>query len=328
MKLSNYQYDILLRKFDERRIKARYDAEKRIAEIYEKLPRIKEIDEKIADESVNAGKEALMGETEALSKLKDRIDELVDEKKYLLALNGYPEDYTEEHYQCPKCKDTGFIGNEPCGCFKTATTELIFEQSNLKDIIDKENFSAFRLDLYSDRQEDYDRNVQGTPRMNAARYLEKAKAFADNFDTEKKNLLIYGNTGLGKTFLANCIACSVLNSGHTVMYYTTFSLFDMLSKYTFRYEDYPKESFVYRESLLSCELLIIDDLGTEMTTSFTTEQLYSIINERLVNGLATVISTNLTPSQIETRYGERIFSRLSKDYDFIKLIGKDIRGLL
>ena len=325
MKLSNYQYDLLLQQFDERRMKARYEAEKRTREIYEKLPRVKELDDAIVTESIDAGKAALEGNPEVIDGLNERIARLVEERADILSSNGYSVDYTEEHYMCENCKDTGFIDNEPCSCFKTAMTELIFEESNLKEIIDRENFSTFRLDLYSDDEKDYDPELKCTPYKNMAQVLFKAKLFAENFAEEKRNLLIYGNTGLGKTFLTNCIANKALHNGHTVLYYTTFSLFDMLSKYSFKYEDYPKEDFVYREGLLTCELLIIDDLGTELSTSFTTAQLYSIINERLINGLSTVISTNLQPRQIGLRYGERIFSRLSKDYDFIKLIGNDIR---
>ena len=327
MKLSSYQYDRLIQQFDERRMKARYDAEQRTSEVYGKIPRIKELDESIASESIEAGKAVLLGNKNAASGLDEKISRFVEEKKSLLLANGYSEDYLDEHYLCSKCNDTGFIGNEPCGCFKKAMTEMAFEDSNLNDIIDRENFSTFNLNLYSDELADYDQDLKCTPYKNMIQIVKKAQNFTTNFDNEHKNLLIYGNTGLGKTFLTNCIAKEILTSGHTVLYYTTFSLFDMLSKYTFKYEDYPKESFSYREGLLSCELLIIDDLGTEITSTFTIEQLYSIINERLLNNLSTVISTNLTPGQINLRYGERIFSRLSKDYDFIKLIGKDIRTL-
>ena len=327
MKLSSYQYDRLIQQFDERRMKARYDAEQRTSEVYGKIPRIKELDDSIASESIEAGKAVLLGNKNAASGLDEKISRFVEEKKSLLLANGYSEDYLDEHYLCSKCNDTGFIGNEPCGCFKKAMTEMAFEDSNLNDIIDRENFSTFNLNLYSDELADYDQDLKCTPYKNMIQIVKKAQNFATNFDNEHKNLLIYGNTGLGKTFLTNCIAKEILTSGHTVLYYTTFSLFDMLSKYTFKYEDYPKESFSYREGLLSCELLIIDDLGTEITSTFTIEQLYSIINERLLNNLSTVISTNLTPGQINLRYGERIFSRLSKDYDFIKLIGKDIRTL-
>ena len=327
MKLSSYQYDRLIQQFDERRMKARYDAEQRTSEVYGKIPRIKELDDSIASESIEAGKAVLLGNKNAASGLDEKISRFVEEKKSLLLANGYSEDYLDEHYLCSKCNDTGFIDNEPCGCFKKAMTEMAFEDSNLNDIIDRENFSTFNLNLYSDELADYDQDLKCTPYKNMIQIVKKAQNFTTNFDNEHKNLLIYGNTGLGKTFLTNCIAKEILTSGHTVLYYTTFSLFDMLSKYTFKYEDYPKESFSYREGLLSCELLIIDDLGTEITSTFTIEQLYSIINERLLNNLSTVISTNLTPGQINLRYGERIFSRLSKDYDFIKLIGKDIRTL-
>lgn len=328
MKLTNYQYDRLLQQYDERRMKARFERDKKTRDIYNIIPRIKELDELMASESVNAGISTLNGVKDAMSGLQETIDRLVREKAELLKSYGYPSDYLDETYVCSKCRDTGFIGNEQCGCFKTAMAELVLEESNLKDIIDKENFSSFRTDLYSNEEKDYDKDLQCTPYGNICRVLKKAKAFTADFDEHPGNLLIYGNTGLGKTFLTNCIAGDILRSGHTVLYYTTFSLFDMLSKYTFKYEDYPKETFVYREGLLTSELLIIDDLGTELSSSFTTEQLYSIINERLLNKLSTVISTNLTPSQISARYGERIFSRLGKDYDFIKLIGQDIRTAL
>jgi len=327
MKLNSYQYDRLIQQFDERRMKARYEAEKRLNEVYEKLPRIKELDDAVAFESIEAGKAALKGDGDAISGLDEKIRRITEEKKSILVSNGYSEDYLEEKYMCPKCRDTGFVDNEPCGCFKSAMSRMAFEESNLNDIIDRENFETFRLDLYSDAEADYDRELKCTPYKNMVQIRKRVKGFIDNFDSDHKNLLIYGNTGLGKTFLTNCIAREILNSGHTVLYYTTFSFMDMLSKYTFKYEDYPKESFAHRESLMSCELLIIDDLGTELTNAFATEQLYSIVNERLLNNLSTVISTNLMPGEINQRYGERIFSRLSKDYDFIKIIGKDIRTL-
>ena len=210
MKLTNYQYDRLLQQFDERRMKARYDSEKRTGEIYEKFPRIKEIDDAIVTESIDAGKAALEGNPNILSGLKDRIESLTSERAGILISNGYSADYTDEHYMCEICKDTGFIDNEPCSCLKTAMTELIFEESNLKDIIDRENFSTFRLDLYSDDESDYDPELMCTPYKNMAQVLLKAKLFAENFAEEKRNLLIYGNTGLGKTFLTNCIASKAL----------------------------------------------------------------------------------------------------------------------
>ena len=149
MKLSNYQYDVLMQRFDNKRMHARYELDKRIAEVYEKLPEIKEIDSCIASVSVNAGKSALMGDDSALLKLNENIKQLSDEKKRLLTENGYTPDYLEEHFECPKCKDTGFIGNEPCECFKVAETELILESSNIKDVLSKENFATFNAELYS-----------------------------------------------------------------------------------------------------------------------------------------------------------------------------------
>ena len=166
MKLSNYQYDVLMQRFDNKRMHARYELDKRIAEVYEKLPEIKEIDSCIASVSVNAGKSALMGDDSALLKLNENIKQLSDEKKRLLTENGYTSDYLEEHFECPKCKDTGFIGNEPCECFKVAETELILESSNIKDVLSKENFATFNAELYSNELEDYDKELQCTPYKN------------------------------------------------------------------------------------------------------------------------------------------------------------------
>lgn len=324
MKLSNYQYDVLMQKFDEKRIRSRFELDKKLNEVYSGHPEIKEIDDSIASVSISAGKSALMGDESALKELDAKIKELSEKKEGLLKKAGYPADYLTERHECNLCNDTGFIGNEPCGCFKKAETELILEASNIKDIISRENFSTFRTDLYSASHDDFDWELRKTPYENILEVLEKVKGFTDNFDSDHKNLLIYGNTGLGKTFLTNCIAFEILKSKHTVVYYTTFALFDMLSKYI-KSENGFKDMGPCRDSVVSCELLIIDDLGSEMSNSFTDSQLYSIINERLLNGLSTVISSNLSPKLLHERYGERLFSRFMKDYDFIKLIGSDIR---
>lgn len=324
MKLSNYQYDVLMQQFDNKRIRARFELDRRMEEVYSKIPEIKEIDDSVASVSVSAGRSALMGDDSALKELENTIKELIRKKEELLVSAGYPSDYLTEKHECSKCGDTGFIGSEPCECFKAAETRLLLKESDMKDMIVKENFSSFNEELYSDNIEDYDRELRCTPRENIRSVREKINAFIQNFDTEHKNLLIYGNTGLGKTFLSNCIACEILKAKHTVMYYTTFALFDMLSKYI-KSENGYKDYSPYRDSVVTCELLIIDDLGSELTNSFTETQLYSIVNERLIKGLSTVISSNLSPRMLHERYGERLFSRFMKDYEFIKLIGSDIR---
>ena len=324
MKLTPSQYDTLKSRFNQKRIKARYELDRRTEEIYEKIPRIKELDLAMASESVKAGKTALSGDDSLASVLDETIKNLASERDKLLTENGYAPDYLTEHFECPKCNDTGFIGNEPCGCFKAAMTDLIFEQSNISDIIRKENFSTFDTSLYSDDPADYDKDLECTPYGNILQILKKVKSFTENFDNSPTNLLIYGNTGLGKTFLTNCIACELLKSSHTVMYYTTFSLYDMISK-SIRSDSEYRDQRISKDGLMTCELLIIDDLGSEMANSFTETNLYSIVNERLRNSLSTVISTNLSPMQLSDKYGERLFSRFAKDYQFIKLIGSDIR---
>ncbi len=327
MSLTNQQYDKLMLKYDERRLQAKYTLDSHMEEVCKAVPAIRELSDRIAEEAVNSGKAALSGNPDALLGLSDRIHFLDTQRRELLCKAGYPADYLDIKYICDKCKDTGLVDNRPCTCFKAARTRLLFEESNLNDIITRENFDTLRLDVYSDRPEDCDPSTGLTPYGNMVNVVKRLKNFVGNFDFDFNNLLIYGNTGLGKTFLCNSIAGSVLDSGHYVLYFTTCSLFSMLEKYTFRYDEYMKDGDCRHDSLFTCDLLIIDDLGTEITNAFIISQLYDIINERILGRRPTIISTNLTLAQLNDRYSERIFSRISKEYDFIKLFGTDLRKL-
>lgn len=327
MSLTNQQYDKLMRDYEERRFTAKQELDSRTEEVYQAVPAIRELGSRIVEEAVNSGKAAITGDEKVLQGLNDRIRLLDAQRRELLVKSGYPADYLDLRYTCELCKDTGLVDSKPCSCFKKAQTRLLFEESNLNDIISRENFDTLRLDVYSDRPEDTDPSNGLTPYKQMEKVVKHLKNFTANFDAGFENLIIYGNTGLGKTFLSNSIAKAVLDSGHYVLYFTTCSLFDMLEKYVFRYEDYIKSGDCRHDSLFSCDLLIIDDLGTEITNAFIISQLYDIINERLLNRRPTIISTNLTLSQLSERYSERVFSRISKEYTFIKLFGSDIRKL-
>lgn len=324
MALKNDQYNRILREYDQRRFQNRFELDKRIQEAYQAIPKLKELEEELISLSAESGRQALFGNTEALNRLKENTSQIKKMQKQLLVDNGFPPDYLCMQYKCSKCKDTGFIDNEKCTCFKQAIADLIYTGSNLKSVLECENFSTFSFKYYSD---DYiDETIGLSPLSNMQKIVASCKSFIRHFDTKHDNLLFIGNTGVGKTFLANCIAKELLDRGYTVIYLTAFRLFDILEKYKFGKEAEnaiaASDQFEY---ILDCDLLIIDDLGTELNNSFTTSQLYLIINERLLRQKSTLISTNLSLDNLITNYSERIYSRIISNYCIRRIVGEDIR---
>lgn len=324
MGLKNYQYDVILRQYDARRLHAKYIMDKRREEIYNNCPEILDIDNRIAEQSIRRGRLAILGDISALEGLDADNLALAREKKRLLVKNGYPEEYLSPQYECPLCRDTGYIGGKQCSCFTAAVSKIVSAESNVRGIILDQNFDHFDFSLYSDAPEDYDRFMKCTPYCNIVKVVEQAHNFIDNFDKVYANLLIYGNTGVGKTFLTNCIARELLDSAHTVQYFTAFRFFEYLEKCKFRKDESERE-FYDENALIDCDLLIIDDLGTELPNSFTASALYAIINERHLKQHPTIISTNISFDELEGRYSERVYSRICKDYTFLRIIGQDIR---
>lgn len=328
MPIKNHQYNSILREYDARRLKSHREAMARRETLYAQIPRLKELDDAIAHGSVASAKLSLAGDTTALLSLREKNEALSAEKKALIAAHGYPENYLEPRYLCPDCSDTGFIGREKCHCFKQAIVDMLYSQSNVRQAIGRENFDTFSYRYYPD--DSIDASVQMTPLENIRRVVACAKQFIADFDTEPGNLLIYGNTGVGKTFLANCIARELILTGHTVIYLTAFELFDILERRKFSHpadseDDEYSEAANQSAHIRDCDLLIIDDLGTELNNAFISSQLYQCINERLLGRRATVISTNLSFEQLKSNYSERIFSRITGNYTFLKIVGEDIR---
>lgn len=320
MPLTNTQYNTIMRRYEARQLQNQHILEERIRSAYASCPRLKELDDTIASLSISKAKLLLNGDASALSALKDELNGLIAEKHRLLNQLGYPASYFEPPYQCPDCRDTGYIGSRKCHCFRQATLDMVYRQSNMYTIIQQENFNTFSLDYYSENE--IDQATQTSSYQNARQALETCKGFVQNFDTRFDNLLIYGNTGIGKTFLTNCIAKELLDLEHSVIYFTTFELFHSFEQAAFRGAKAPEEN--YRD-LFECDLLIIDDLGTELNNSFTNSQLFVCLNERILRRKSTIISTNLTLTQLRDLYSERIFSRITSHYTMIKMFGPDIR---
>lgn len=323
MQLKNFQYNKILREYDKRQLENRHKLEERINHIYSILPELKEIDDQIVSNSIQSAKLSLMGDDQSLNTLADRNMDLSMRKIEILTENGYPSNYLMPTYHCEDCKDTGYIENEKCHCFKQAIVDLLYSQSNIKGIMEQENFSTFRYDFYTDSY--IEETTKLTPLANIKKVVSTCKEYIDNFDSTYSNLLLYGNAGVGKTFLANCIAKELLDRSHTVIYLTAFQLFDILEKNKFNKDQEKSEANEQFEYILDCDLLIIDDLGTELNNSFVTSQLYLCINERHLRKKATIISTNLSWDNLNTNYSERIFSRIASNYRLLKIVGDDIR---
>ena len=324
MALKNDQYNQILREYDNRSLQNKHDLDSRIKEAYQLIPDLKALEDEMISLSAKSGRMALRGDDSALLELKVKALELRARQIKLLISNGLPSDYLDLQYQCSKCKDTGYLGKEKCNCFKQAIADLMYSGSNIKKILAHENFNKFSFLYYSD--DFIDETLGLSPLSNMQKVVAGCKNFIKHFNKNHDNLLLLGNTGVGKTFLANCIAKELLDHGYTVIYLTAFRLFDILEKHKFgKDEDSSYAAATQFDYILDCDLLIIDDLGTELSNSFTTSQLYLIINERLLRQKSTIISTNLSLTNINTIYGERIFSRIASSYSAQRIIGEDIR---
>ena len=320
MSLTNTQYNTIMRQYQIQQLEAQHILQQRIQQVYEQCPALKEIEDNISSVSIAKARLLLNGDDTALSALREDLKKLISQKEQLLNQLGYPANYFEPPYRCKDCQDTGYIDNKKCHCFQQASLDLIYRQSNMYTILQKENFDTFSYDYFS--KEDIDAATGVSSYQNAKNAFSTCKNFIKNFDTSFDNLLIYGDTGVGKTFLTNCIAKELLDSEHSVIYFTTFELFQLFQQAAFHGTDTPQEDY---QNLFDCDLLIIDDLGTELTNSFTTSQLFICLNERILRRKSTIISTNLILVQLTDLYSERIFSRITSYYTILKMFGLDIR---
>jgi DNA replication protein DnaC len=322
MALKNSQYDAIMREYNQTQFKNKRLWDLRLEEVYKENYEFEQIDNQIASLCVEQGKKLVNGEIEVLDHLKEKMDQLTKKRTALLISLDYPDNYLEPIYTCPDCQDTGYIGNQKCHCFKKAAIEMLYTTSNLKEILEAENFQYYTYRYYSDEFKDVSTGL--TALSAAKRAYSQAKNFVDTFDCEFNNLLIYGDTGVGKTFISNCIARELIDTSHSVIYFSAFQLFQALAKSTFEANVEYDEMTEY---ILDCDLLIIDDLGTELTNSFVSSQLFLCVNERILRRRSTIISTNLSIDKIVNTYSERTFSRISSNYTMLKLIGDDIRLL-
>ncbi len=323
MQLRNEQYKQLYSIYNETQLRNERIQQARRREIQHKIPAYEALNHRLAELSVEMVRAKLEDGTGNLATFQAEVEEITRRKEQLLIEHGYPANYTDRIYTCSDCQDTGYIDDEKCHCFQSRIVEYLYEQSNLKEVLEHENFSHFCIDYYPD---DFVEETTGlTPRDNSRKILHTAQFFAEHFTETHDNLLLYGNTGVGKTFLSHCIAKEALDQSHTVVYLTSLGLFDILEKNKFDRSTHTEEKSATVSYILNCDLLIIDDLGTELNNSFTSSQLYQVLDTRLVHQKSTIISTNLSFDDLREQYSERIFSRITSGYTLLKVTGDDIR---
>lgn len=320
MSLKNSQFDALMRQYNRRQLHNKHIQDEHIAEAYHVIPELTLIDQEIAALSVKKAKSLLGMDGSDYFDLPKSICKLGKKRSQLLQEHGYPADYLQLNYDCSHCKDTGYISNEKCICFKKATIDMLYTQSNIKEILEAENFEHYSFQYYPD---DITNPATGLTALKTAHQaVDYAWEFIDDFDKQFNNIFIYGDTGVGKTYLSHCIAKELMDRTHPVMYFSAFDLFDLFAKNKFQRDS---EAQGMTEYIFDCDLLIIDDLGTELTNSFVSSQLFLCVNERIMRKKSTIISTNLSIDNFLEIYSERTFSRISSNYTMIKLFGNDIR---
>lgn len=313
MALTNSQYDMIMRGYENRQTQNRHLLEERTQEIYTKVEGYRALSESIATLSVSQGKKLLEGDEHALEELRSSIHNLSSMKKQLLTGAGYPADYLDPVYTCPDCKDTGYTDGIKCHCFKQAEINLLYEQSGIRDMIEKENFNMLSYEYYEGESLERFQNT-----------VNECRNFIKTFNSDYHNLFFYGTVGTGKSFLSGCIAKELLESGHSVIYFSAAGLFETLSRNMFDYKN-KDEVLHFHEDLYGCDLLIIDDLGTEYTNNIAVSVFFSLLNERHLNRKSTIISTNLSLEDLRNRYSDRVFSRITNQYTICKFTGPDIR---
>lgn len=329
--MSNSTLKTLLKDYEQKRMNAILDLDNRKTDLYASNKRLEEIEMELNSFALNTAKSILSAnnETNSVNNLKEKIDNLKKEKEMILNNLNIGKDFFKPRFECDLCEDTGYVRNgyyfNLCSCIKQKLFDIEYNKSNISNL-KNDTFINFNIDLYADKinEELYSSNI--SPRDNIKNIKNIALNFIDNFeDDSEKNLLFLGNTGLGKTFLSNCIANELLQKGKTVLYQTAPVMLDTIIDYRFNKNN---SSSIY-ENILDVDLLIIDDLGTECMNSMKFSELFNVINTRLLNQnnhiTKTIISTNLNLKELSEKYDERIFSRFVGYYNICRFFGEDIR---
>jgi len=304
-----------MREYDEIRLKNTEEKIRRTNHVYDLIPEYKLLDESVSKISMEYAKASILHGKKDSSEYTKKINEISKRKSELLKSASLDENYLDDIYDCDKCRDTGFVDDEKCSCFKQREIKLLYNDSNMQKISETASFDDIEKAFYTgDDLENFNSAYRG------------AINFVNEFligDPPKNGLLFFGSVGTGKTFLSSCIANKLISNGIDVLYYSSINLFTRLADYNFGNDHTSRIDF--NNKLYLSSLLIIDDLGTEITNAFTGGELFAILNARCANELPTIISTNLSLKQLQDIYGDRIFSRIVDKFSPYKFTGDDIR---
>jgi len=319
MAYNRNNYIRIKKEFEYKYIKVNNDAIGRRDELHEKYPDLKQIDDALAETGMRVFAESLRGKQgleERIAAIKNENLELQAIRREWLVYHGYPENYTDPQYECELCNDTGSIGTVMCECMKRALTLAGYESSGIGNLMKTQSFETFDLSYYLDNPEQYEY---------MSRVIDYCKRYAGDFTEEnRQNLLFLGSTGRGKTHISTSIAKIVIERGFDVVYDTAQNIFaDFENERFHRSDNIDRPTSRY----FDCDLLIIDDLGTELTNQFTVTSLYNIMNTRINYDRSIIINTNLPISELRKRYSDRIISRLFGEFKPFEFNGADIRQL-
>lgn len=318
-----------LYELDQLRIKRERVLDERREEVYSLEPRIEEIDRELqmtASEVIRASLARGSDPTEAINAIRANHETLQAEKEQLLRALGLPASYLSLQYECERCEDSGYVEGELCDCMRRRYARKLAERLSSVLPIQDQSFETFRFDFYSSTK---DSRVGISPRENIEMIFDKCSDYARSFSLHSGNLLMCGSTGLGKTYLSTCIARTVTERGYSVVYDTCISMFSSYETVKFNNGE-PEDIGRARQAVRRYEeadLLIIDDLGTELSTAYTTTAFYQLLNGRLIARRPMIINTNLLPDRFEKQYSPAIASRLNGEFTLLRFLGEDIRML-
>lgn len=307
-------YARVKQEYEGKYLRAEDAAKLRRAEVESAVAGVKEINREMSLVGMRTFEASLRGDRAAIDQIHKELAELRQKRADLLVAAGYPADYTEVRYECAECGDTGTVGHRMCRCMKKRLSEMALESSGMKHLVEKQTFENFDLSYYPPE-------VQ--PRMK--QILGIVKNYANSFCAgESGNVLLMGNTGLGKTHISSAMGGIIMDKGNDVYYATATGMISDFEMHRFGNsisDDVQQET----EKYFNCDLLIIDDLGTEVVNQFTTSCLYNVINSRLNRKKSTIINTNFTQDEIRKKYQDRIASRIFGEYLLLPFVGTDIR---
>ena len=312
---------------EQRRIDAKNLQKKRKLEVFSKFPEFRKLEEERENIIKNMFKDldkVVSGQLQGPSKKRlQELDDINKKEQELLVEKGYKKNYLELKPYCNICYDRGYLDNgKACSCKKQIIIKERYESSGIKKLLERENFNTFDIKVFDDKEEIFPNETQKDLMQ---KNLDIAKKYIRNFKNEKDNLLFTGGIGTGKTFLINCIAKDLIDRGVAVVYQSAGELSQFLTRYNFA-RDEAKDRYVQKyDMLFECDLLIIDDMGTEASNDYTRAFLFDLLNERLQSQKKMIISTNLDEEDISNIYDQRITSRIFGNFDLINFFGKDIR---